>query len=145
MAAVPETPPVQVVEEGPPVVALFAVRPAWVRVRGADGTVVFEKILDAGERFELPQTEGPHTLRAGNAGSVYFAVGDDTFGPAGDGASVVREVVLSAEALPEALAAAMAGRDIVLRCELALGDAEATVWTCDLTHRYIEINADYRS
>ncbi len=28
---------------------------------------------------------------------------------------------------------------------LGMGTAEATVWTCDLTHRYIEINADYRS
>ena len=27
----------------------------------------------------------------------------------------------------------------------SLGDGKATVWTCDLTHGYIEINADYRS
>jgi glutamate N-acetyltransferase/amino-acid N-acetyltransferase len=25
------------------------------------------------------------------------------------------------------------------------GPGEATVWTCDLTHGYIDINADYRS
>ncbi len=48
--------PVQVIAEGPPEVALFAVRPSWVRVRSADGTVIFEKILDAGERFVLPPT-----------------------------------------------------------------------------------------
>jgi glutamate N-acetyltransferase/amino-acid N-acetyltransferase len=29
--------------------------------------------------------------------------------------------------------------------ELDLGDGRATVWTCDLTHGYISINADYRS
>jgi len=26
-----------------------------------------------------------------------------------------------------------------------MGDGRATVWTCDLTHGYISINADYRS
>jgi len=26
-----------------------------------------------------------------------------------------------------------------------MGDGNATVWTCDLTHQYIVINADYRS
>ena len=29
--------------------------------------------------------------------------------------------------------------------DLGLGDGRATVWTCDLTHGYISINADYRS
>ena len=33
--------------------------------------------------------------------------------------------------------------DIV--CSLGAGDACATIWTCDLTHGYISINADYRS
>ncbi len=32
-----------------------------------------------------------------------------------------------------------------LNVDLGLGTGEATVWTCDLTHTYIEINADYRS
>ena len=37
------------------------------------------------------------------------------------------------------------GRDIQLEVDLGLGDGRATVWTCDLTHGYIAINADYRS
>ena len=37
------------------------------------------------------------------------------------------------------------GEDIDLAVELGLGDGRATVWTCDLTHGYISINADYRS
>jgi len=98
---VAEAPPVQVVEEAPPDVVLFAVRPSWVRVRAADGTVVFEKILDAGERFVLPATEEPPVLRAGNAGSLYIQVGDDTYGPVGQGASVVRDVALSIEAVTD--------------------------------------------
>ncbi len=37
------------------------------------------------------------------------------------------------------------GREIALAVDLGLGEGEATVWTCDLTHGYIAINADYRS
>lgn len=37
------------------------------------------------------------------------------------------------------------GQDIDLAVELGMGDGQATVWTCDLTHGYISINADYRS
>lgn len=90
---------VQVVSDVPPTLALLAVRPSWVRVRAADGTVIFEKILDAGEEFELPTTEEPHVLRAGNSGSLYFKIGDDTFGPAGEGAAIVRDVALSVDAV----------------------------------------------
>jgi len=37
------------------------------------------------------------------------------------------------------------GNDISIEVDLGLGDGRATVWTCDLTHGYISINADYRS
>ena len=43
------------------------------------------------------------------------------------------------------VAAYMKGREIEIRVDLGLGAGEATVWTCDLTHDYISINADYRS
>ena len=43
------------------------------------------------------------------------------------------------------VAAYMAGREIAIRVDLGLGSGKATVWTCDLTHGYISINADYRS
>ena len=39
----------------------------------------------------------------------------------------------------------MKGQDLVIAVDLGLGDGQATVWTCDLTHGYISINADYRS
>ena len=39
----------------------------------------------------------------------------------------------------------MTGRDIELRVALGAVPATATMWTCDLTHDYITINADYRS
>ncbi len=37
------------------------------------------------------------------------------------------------------------GQEIDLAVELGIGEGRATVWTCDLTHGYISINADYRS
>ncbi|MEM6658783.1 MAG: bifunctional glutamate N-acetyltransferase/amino-acid acetyltransferase ArgJ [Pseudomonadota bacterium] len=39
----------------------------------------------------------------------------------------------------------MKGQDLVIAVDLGLGEGRSTVWTCDLTHGYIEINADYRS
>jgi glutamate N-acetyltransferase/amino-acid N-acetyltransferase len=45
----------------------------------------------------------------------------------------------------EKVAAYMQGREIAISVDLALGSGKATVWTCDLTHGYISVNADYRS
>ncbi len=42
-------------------------------------------------------------------------------------------------------AAYMKGQDLVIAVDLGIGAGASTVWTCDLTHGYIEINADYRS
>ena len=39
----------------------------------------------------------------------------------------------------------MLGSELVIGVDLGLGRAARSVWTCDLTSRYIEINADYRS
>jgi glutamate N-acetyltransferase / amino-acid N-acetyltransferase len=43
------------------------------------------------------------------------------------------------------VAAHLKGQDITIEIDLGLGKGRATVWTCDLTHSYISINADYRS
>jgi len=39
----------------------------------------------------------------------------------------------------------MAGRDIRIAVDLGIGKGRWTVWSCDLTHRYIDINGSYRS
>ena len=39
----------------------------------------------------------------------------------------------------------MKNQELKITVDLAIGDGSATVWTCDLTHQYIAINADYRS
>ena len=45
----------------------------------------------------------------------------------------------------EAGAAYMKNQDITINIDLGLGTGTSTAWTCDLTHEYIRINADYRS
>ena len=45
----------------------------------------------------------------------------------------------------DAGASYMKQSELVIRTDLGIGGAKTTVWTCDLTHGYIEINADYRS
>lgn len=61
------------------------------------------------------------------------------------GVTVAREgaVVPGYDEAP--VAAHLAGAEIEIAVDLGLGDGRATVWTCDLTHGYIAINADYRS
>lgn len=39
----------------------------------------------------------------------------------------------------------MKGQEIEIEVDLGLGEGKATVWTCDLTHGYIDINGSYRS
>ncbi|MEQ8824193.1 MAG: bifunctional glutamate N-acetyltransferase/amino-acid acetyltransferase ArgJ [Filomicrobium sp.] len=39
----------------------------------------------------------------------------------------------------------MKGAELEIRVDIGVGLGTATVWTCDLTHGYISINADYRS
>ena len=43
------------------------------------------------------------------------------------------------------VAAYMKGAEITIRVDVGIGGGQATVWTCDLTHDYVSINADYRS
>jgi glutamate N-acetyltransferase/amino-acid N-acetyltransferase len=45
----------------------------------------------------------------------------------------------------EEVALYMKQPEITVRVDLGIGPGRATVWTCDLTHGYIDINADYRS
>ncbi|WP_420145068.1 bifunctional glutamate N-acetyltransferase/amino-acid acetyltransferase ArgJ [Sphingobium sp.] len=62
------------------------------------------------------------------------------------GATQVATGGLAVEGYDEApVAAHLKGQDIVIGVDLGLGEGRAQVWTCDLTHGYISINADYRS
>lgn len=100
--AVASDSPVQVVAASAPGVEILAVRPSWVRVSAVDGTVLFEKILDAGQRYTVPQLAKAPVLRAGNSGSIYFAVNGKTYGPASPGSNVIKNLPLDASGLTSA-------------------------------------------
>ncbi|RED15503.1 bifunctional glutamate N-acetyltransferase/amino-acid acetyltransferase ArgJ [Parasphingopyxis lamellibrachiae] len=62
------------------------------------------------------------------------------------GATQVARNGVAVEDYDEApVAAHLKGDAIEIGIDLGIGDGRATVWTCDLTHGYISINADYRS
>ena len=102
----PPLPPVQVIEQAAPEVVMFAVRPAWVRVTAADGTILFEKTLNKGESYVLPPQGAPANLRAGNSGSIYFSVLGNTYGPAGEGAAIAKNVAMGVEEITSGYARA---------------------------------------
>jgi len=52
---------------------------------------------------------------------------------------------VSPEYTEDAGADYMKQQDLVVNVDLGLGAGKSVMWTCDLTNRYIEINADYRS
>ncbi len=100
-----------VVREEPSVTTINVVaqRPAWIRIYEADGTILFEKILDQGEVYTVPVDANGPLLRAGNAGSVFVAVDDQLYGPIGDGTGVAKDISL----LPGNVTTAFAGLEEV--------------------------------
>ncbi len=61
------------------------------------------------------------------------------------GVAIVERGGLLADYDEAPVAKHLAGREITITVDLGVGHAKARVWTCDLTHGYIDINADYRS
>jgi glutamate N-acetyltransferase / amino-acid N-acetyltransferase len=58
----------------------------------------------------------------------------------------VAQAGLAADSYDEVpIAQHLKGQEIRIGVDIGLGQGRATVWTCDLTHGYISINADYRS
>ena len=87
-----------------------------------------------------------------NWGRIVMAVGKS--GEAADrdrlkisfGGHVVAENGMRAAKYNEDTATrAVSGREVVIAVELGLGKGASRVWTCDLTHGYIDINGSYRS
>ena len=87
-----------------------------------------------------------------NWGRVVMAVGKagepadrDKLSISFGGVEVAREGLV-VEGYDEApVTAQLKGAEIDIAVDIGLGSGRATVWTCDLTHGYISINADYRS
>lgn len=122
-----QVPVVQTLGEGAPEVEVLAVRPSWVRITASDGSVIFEKVMDAGERFAVPKLEEPPKLRTGESGAIYFAVNGVAHGPAGSKGAVSKNVELSAQALGTAYAVADMAADGDLAKMIAVADASAVV------------------
>lgn len=87
-----------------------------------------------------------------NWGRIVMAVGKagepadrDLLGVAVGGTWMAREggVVPDYDETP--VVAHMKGREVEITVDIGLGRGKATVWTCDLTHAYIDINGSYRS
>lgn len=118
----------QVLEAPKPGVQLVAVRPAWVRVQAADGSTLFEAVMNAGDTYDVPQGEEPAKLRVGASGAVYFAVNGQTYGPAGPRGAVTSNVALAAASLTERYQPADPSRDsdlerMVAQLNLRVGPA----------------------
>jgi cytoskeletal protein RodZ len=126
-AAAAQLPRVQVTEGPAPELQLVAVRPAWVRVNGADGAVLFEGILDAGDRFDVPMTEEPPVLRVGESGALYFAVNGVPHGPVGPSGTVTSNVELAPDAITATWAVADLTQDAALAEIVRVADAAETI------------------
>ncbi len=121
-----------------------------IRVEGAESD-------EAARRIGLSIGNSPlvKTAIAGedaNWGRIVMAVGKSGERVERDCLKIaIGGVVIAAEgervaAYDEApVAAHMKTRDIQIHVDIGLGHGAATIWTCDLTHAYIDINADYRS
>ncbi len=121
-----------------------------VRVTGAVSDADADKVARSIANSPLVKTaiagEDP------NWGRIVMAVGKSGAEADRDRLSIrfgditVAENGWRAEDYDEARCAAyMKQPELVIAVDLGLGKGQATVWTCDLTHGYISINADYRS
>jgi glutamate N-acetyltransferase / amino-acid N-acetyltransferase len=139
-------------------------RLAHLVVRDGEGAQKFVEIAvtgavsdDSARRVGLAIANSPlvKTAIAGedaNWGRVVMAVGkagepaDRDLLSISFGATQVARNGLPVDGYDEApVAAHLKGQEINIGVDLGLGEGRATVWTCDLTHGYISINADYRS
>jgi glutamate N-acetyltransferase/amino-acid N-acetyltransferase len=121
-----------------------------VEVRGAAGNRAARRIAMAIANSPLVKTA--IAGEDANWGRIVMAVGK-----AGEKADRDRlairiggvEVARDGQAVPDydetPVTAHMKGRHIALAVDIGIGKGKATVWTCDLTHGYIDINGSYRT
>ena len=121
-----------------------------VDVSGAESDVAARRI-----GFAIANSPLVKTAIAGcdpNWGRIVMAVGKSGEEADRDRLSITYggvQVAKDGERAPtydeKTIAKYMEGREIKIGVDLGLGSGRSTVWTCDLTHEYISINADYRS
>ncbi|HVL21759.1 MAG TPA: RodZ domain-containing protein [Amaricoccus sp.] len=82
-------------------IVVVAERAAWTRVYLANGTVIFERILEKGETYSPPDGSAVPLIWAGNSGSVYVRVGGELRGPLGRGTRAAKDISLDPVAIAE--------------------------------------------
>lgn len=87
-------------------VAMVAVRPAWVRVRDAEGATLFEGIMNAGDTYAVPADAVDPVLQVGESSAIYFTAQNQVFGPVGPRGAVTANVALTQDAVGERFAVA---------------------------------------
>jgi glutamate N-acetyltransferase/amino-acid N-acetyltransferase len=133
-------------------------------VRDGEGASKFVEIQVSGTATEAEAHQIANTIATSPLVKTAFAGGDPNWGRilaaagragvpfdqnecalwVGDGLQLLRNGAPAD--FREAAAAAVFGQsDIRLHLSVGTGRGEATVWTCDLTHEYVSINADYRT
>lgn len=75
-----------------------ATAPAWIQVRGPNNEQIFTRLLNVGERYQVPDRSGL-TLLTGNAGGVRIVVDGQTLAPLGAEGEVKRGIQLDPERL----------------------------------------------
>ena len=97
------------------------------QVSDIDAAVIFQGILAAGDRYEVPERFTAPVLRAGNAGAVYLLIDGAPYGPLGSSGGVVKNLSLRAadieRRVPQAAAGAIGvepGGDTQQRAEAVL-------------------------
>jgi len=121
-----------------------------IRVKGAESDEDAKKVA-----FSIANSPLVKTAIAGedpNWGRVVMAVGKsgavadrDRLSISFGDIQVAKNGWVSPDYKEEDGAAYMKQDQLVISTDLGMGQSSATVWTCDLTHGYIQINADYRS
>ena len=121
-----------------------------ITVTGAAGAMAARRIALAIANSPLVKTA--IAGEDANWGRIVMAVGKsgekadrDRLAISIGGVAVARagQVVAGYDETP--VAAHMKGAEIDIEVDVGVGRGRATVWTCDLTHDYISINADYRT
>ena len=121
-----------------------------IKVEGAEDDIAARRIA-----FAIANSPLVKTAIAGedpNWGRVVMAVGKSGEAADRDKLSIwfgPHPMAEAGERSPqhseETAAKYMKGPELEIRVDIGIGSGTATVWTCDLTHGYISINADYRS
>jgi len=78
-----------------------------------------------------------------DSSSLFVAAGESV--PAADRNLLIFSQGMPTDYLEDDAAAIMAEPSIYFTLDCGLGAADATIWTCDISHDYITINGDYRS